>query len=221
MWQHRAIVPHVQVPCINQAVQRCALVPVNMRSSGNWTLDYSEQRHGLWRESPGSEKHYPRRCSPYCTVSEFVLSEVLGHVVCLLSRRLMCCQAAIPCLFESTSLTLIFLRSHLSCYQLGSNLVDQWKLWRCTDLFFSGIDKPVLQDPQLRLRVWLTEGCEISKGDKEKKSKKAKNHSPLCCNSECNQSQTIILSLDTQIHFSWAHRKSLLYIYQLDVWPEG
>lgn len=65
----------------------------------------------------------------------------------------------------------IFLRSHLSCYQFGSNLVDQWKLWRYTDLFFSGIDNPVLQDPQLRLRVWLTEGCEISKGNKGEKSK--------------------------------------------------
>lgn len=104
------------------------------------------------------------------------------------------------------------LRSHLIRYQLGSNLVDQWKLWQCTDLFFSDIDEAVLQDPQLRLRVWLTDGCEISKGDKGEKSKKAKNHSPLCCNSKCNQLRTIIPSLDTQINLSWVHRKRFLYI---------
>lgn len=62
----------------------------------------------LWRESRGPEKPYPRRCLPYCTVSEFVLCEVLGHAVCLLTRRRMCCQAAIACQFESTSVTFLF-----------------------------------------------------------------------------------------------------------------
>lgn len=121
MGQHQAIGPQVQVPCINWAVQRCALVPVNIQSSGHWTLS----RGVTLKRKSWTRKALLQRFLPYCTVSEFVLSEVLGHAVCLLTRKLMYCQAEIPCQFESTSLTFIFLRSHLSCYQLGSNLVDQ------------------------------------------------------------------------------------------------
>lgn len=174
-----------------------------MQSFSLWTLGYSEYRCDF--EEKVLDQNSPTwEVLPCSTVSEMVLSEDLDRAVSLLTRRLMCCQASIPCQFESRSLTFIFLRSHLS-YQLGPNLVNQWKLWRSSDLFFSGIDKPVLQDPQLRRRVWLTECCEISKGDK--RGKKAKNHSPLCCKSERNQPQTIVLSLETQINFRWVHGK--------------
>lgn len=150
-----------------------------MQSSGHWTLLCVEEC--LWRESPGPEKPCPRRCLPYSIVLELVLSEVLDHAVCLLTRRLMGCQAAMPCRFESTRLTFAFLRSHLSCYQLGSSLVDQWKSWRCTDLFFSGIDKPMLQDPQLRLGLanWWLRNFQRRQGEGGGKAKKSKKtHSP-------------------------------------------
>lgn len=161
-----------------------------------------------WRESPRSENPTPGGAC-LTTLCQSLYWDILRIYSLSTNQKIYVCQAAIPCQFESTSLTFIFLRSHLSCYQLGSNLVDQWRLWRCTDLFFSGIDKPVSQDPQLRLGVWLTEGCEISESDKGEEKQKT---TLPCVATECNQSQSIILSLDTQIHFSWVHGKTFLYI---------
>lgn len=191
MQQQQVVVPWVQVPFINQLSHR-------------WVLGYSQrwdcEEKVLDQRSPIPEDRYLTDC--YVRVC----TEWSLDAVCLLTSS---CQAAIPASFESTSLALIFLRSHQSCYQLGSDLADQWKLWRYMDLFFSGIDKRVLQDPHLRLSLanWRLWNFQRWQGEKRAKKAKKNNHSPVCCNSECNQLQTIILSLDTQLHFSWVHGK--------------
>lgn len=156
MQQQQVIVSRVQVPFINQLSHR-------------WVLGYSQrwdcEEKVLDQRSPIPEDRYQTGC--YVRVcTDWSLGRSL-----FADQQLPGCNSS---QFESTSLALIFLRSHQSCYQLGSDLVDQWKLWRYMDLFFSGIDKRVLQDPHLRLSLANWRLWNFQRWQGEKRAKKAK-----------------------------------------------